>query len=186
MGRKILLIAASVFLIWQSFNLIGSLHIMGSLGAGLSFFIAFLINLYITGIFAFSGFALPTQKLLPDSYYQVKHPQRIIWYYDFFKVSYFRKFLLATVWRSKQQQKKYFDGKRAGLENLVTQSQKSEFGHLLPAITIAGVIIYLFILGLVKAGIMALLINIIGNIYPVILQRHHRMRIERLRIRYKD
>lgn len=183
MGKKIILIAASIFLIWQSVDLISVLSKLDNPGWSQSLFVSFLINLYLTGIFAFAGFALATQTLLPTSYYRIKHPRRLKKVYKSLKVSLFREFLLATFWRSKKQQGKFFDGTRKGIKNLETQAMKSEFGHLLPTITISFVAIYLFSIGLFILGIFTLLINIIGNVYPIILQRHHRMRIEILKKR---
>lgn len=58
---------------------------------------------------------------------------------------------------------------------------KSEFGHLIPFIIISFVSSYLILIDLVKLILFTLLINLIGNLYPIILQRHHRMRIQILR-----
>lgn len=55
---------------------------------------------------------------------------------------------------------------------------KSEFGHLIPFLILSIVSIYLLMVGLSKLAVFTLLINVIGNFYPIILQRHHRMRIQ--------
>ena len=144
---------------------------------------AFFINLFITGIFAFSGFAFPTQKLLPNSYYQIHHPKTLKKIYESLRVHMFRQILLATIWKSQKQRKKYFNGKENGIPNLEEQSRKSEFGHLIPFIIIGFVAFYLFVIGLTKIGLISLLINLIGNFYPIILQRHHRMRIQLIKKR---
>lgn len=78
------------------------------------------------------GFAFPTQKLMPDSYYQVTRPKKLKKIYQLLKVEAFRKALLATLWRNQKQREKFFDGTLEGIENLETQSKKSEFGHLIP------------------------------------------------------
>jgi len=62
MIKKTLLSVASIFLIWQSYDLLTHLDKLEINSWGLIIFIAWIINLYITGIFAFSGFAFPTQK----------------------------------------------------------------------------------------------------------------------------
>lgn len=181
MIKKIILSLASIFLIWQSYDLLIILDKLEMDSWGFLFFIAFLINLYITGIFAFAGFAFPTQKLLPTSYYKVNNPKKLKKTYKVLKVNVFRKMLLATFWKSKKQQSKYFNGKKDGIANLEEQSMKSEFGHLIPFIIICVISIYLFVIGAIVLGIFTLLINLIANLYPIILQRHHRMRIEILR-----
>jgi hypothetical protein len=91
---------------------------------------------------------------------------------------------LATFWRSKDQRKKYFNGKKNGIPTLIEQSMKSEFGHLLPFIILNIVGIYLIVIKLFALGLFTIFINLIGNMYPVILQRHHRMRIQLIHKRY--
>ncbi len=57
---------------------------------------------------------------------------------------------------------------------------KSEFGHLLPFVVIVVVSVYLIMIGKSRLGVASMIINLIGNLYPVILQRHHRMRIQNI------
>lgn len=186
MIRKILFSIASIFLIWQSYGLFYNLEYMKIDSWGLLIFIAWIINLFITGIFAFAGFAFPTQKLLPKSYYKVYHPKRLKKVYKLLKVEVFRQILLATLWKSQKQRQKYFNGKKDGIANLVSQSMKSEFGHLVPLVIICFISIYLFGIGRIKLSIFTFLINLIGNLYPIILQRYHRMRIQILRKRQES
>ncbi|MCX7550772.1 hypothetical protein [Xanthomarina sp. F2636L] len=183
MIKKIILILVSLFLFWQSFKLLSLINQIELNTWWFIGLIAFLINLFITGVFAFLGFALPTQKLITPSYYKVTNSKKLKRVYTFLKVDYFRNFLLATFWRNKNQRKKYFDGTLEGISTLDIQSRKSEFGHLIPFIIIIVVCIYFVILGLIKLAIITLLINILGNLYPIILQRHHRIRIQILRKR---
>lgn len=185
MVKKILLSLASIFLIWQSYKLLLTINNMAIDSWGLSMFMAWIINLFITGIFAFAGFAFPTERLLPNSYYKIHYPKKLKKAYGLLGVDLFRKMLLATLWRSKDQRQKYFNGTKAGIKNLVTQSKKSEFGHLLPLIILCAVSIYFMLMGLVKLAFLTFLINIIGNLYPMILQRHHRMRIQVLINRFQ-
>ena len=103
--------------------------------------------------------------------------------YKALRVDLFRKMLLATLWKSRKQRGKYFNGKKNGISNLVEQSMQSEFGHLIPFIAICFVSTYLIVIGEIKLGVFSLLINLIGNLYPIILQRHHRMRIQIIRKR---
>jgi hypothetical protein len=183
MIKKILLSIATIFLIWQSYQLLYNIDKLVINSYGLTIFIAWIINLFITGIFAFSGFAFPTQKLLPKSYYKIYHPKKLKKIYKVLRVDLFRKMLLATLWKSQKQRNKYFNGKESGISNLEEQSMKSEFGHLIPFIVICLVSSYLIVIGAIKLGVFSLLINVIGNLYPIILQRHHRMRIQIIRKR---
>ena len=165
MVKKTLLSIASTFLIWQSYLLISTLHISELNSWGEILFIAWLINLFITGIFAFAGFAFPTQNLIPKSYYQIYDSGKLKKIYKLLRVNDFRKMLLATFWRNQNQREKYFNGKKSGIRNFTMQSMKSEFGHLIPFIIINMVCIYLIAIGLIRLGVLTLLINLIGNMY---------------------
>ncbi len=183
MARKILFLFLSLFLIQQSWYILRRVHELELDSWVQIIFIAWIINLFITGIFAFAGFGFPTQKLMPQSYYHVSKPKMLKRIYNALGVNTFRKMLLATLWKNKNQRKKFFNGKSDGIATLEEQSMKSDFGHIVPFFLINLVSIYLFTIGLIKLSICCILINFIGNYYPVILQRHHRMRIQRLRKR---
>lgn len=175
--KKILLTGASVFLIWQSYELLTNIQHVETDSWFLILFIAWIINLFITGIFAFIGFAFPTQKLMPDAYYRVHNPERLKKTCSTIRIDLFRRFLLVTFWRGQKQRQQYFNGKRSGLDILSEKSMKSEFGHLIPFILLSGISFYFVFTGMCKLGLFTLLINLIGNLYPILLQRHHRMRI---------
>ena len=177
---------ATIFLIWQSYDLLRITHQLELNSWGLILFTAWLINLFITGIFALSGFAFPTQRLLPKSYYTIYQPKRLKQTYDVLGVNLFRRLLLATIWKSKKQRGKFFNGKVNGISNLAEQSMKSEFGHLIPFLLLCFLSVYFVEISAVKLGIFTFLINLIGNFYPVILQRHHRMRIQLIRQRQQS
>jgi len=183
MIKKILLSLSSIFLIWQSYSLLHSIDKLEINSWGLLFFIAWIINLFITGIFAFSGFAFPTQKLLSKSYYKICHPKRLKKFYKVLRVNLFRNMLLATIWKSQKQRKKYFNGEKNGISKLAEQSMKSEFGHLIPFLILCFLSVYFIAIDLIELGVFSLFINFIGNLYPIILQRHHRMRIQIIRKR---
>jgi len=184
MGRKILLTIASIFLISQSYKLVTTVEYFEIDSWLINFLLAWVINMFVTGIFACAVFAWPVENLFPEFYYKVHKPKRLKKIYKVLKVELFRKFLLATVWRSRVQQKKFFNGKSDGIDNLETQSRKSDFGHILPFILLLFISIYIILKGKVILGVMVSFFNLIGNLYPVILQRHHRMRIQVLRKRF--
>ena len=141
--------------------------------------ISFLLPLFITGIFAFPGFAYRTNKILPLSYYTLKNPDRLELVYRLLGVRYFN-YLLLIYWGRKKNRLKYFDGTRRGLSNFIYQSKQSEVGHLAAFVTILIVSMLLLTNGYTILVAMITGINIIGNLYPIILQRHHRVRIEKL------
>jgi hypothetical protein len=88
--------------------------------------------------------------------------------------------LLLTFWGTKKNRKTFFNGTKTGIENFIHMTKQSEFGHL-------GAFIVLFILSIIlliqKHHLLVsvlTIINVIGNFYPIVLQRFHRMRIARV------
>ena len=177
MLKKILLCLFSLFLIWQShIQITGSLqHPVQSLWA--TVLVAFIINLYVTGAVAFPSFAFPIERLFPDSYYKVTNSKRLKNVFKLMHVEGFRSFLLATFWRNKDQRNSFFDGTKAGIVNLERRSMNSEFGHLIALIVLVVISVLFLIKGQVGLALLITLINVLGNLYPIILQRHHRMRV---------
>ena len=44
-------------------------------------FLAFLLSLNVTGIFAFIGFVFPTHRLLPEQYFKIRNSKSVVrWY----------------------------------------------------------------------------------------------------------
>lgn len=182
--KKILFPLFSVFLFYRSIDLMNSLLASdpGSFGFSESFVVAFLLTLFITGVFAFPGFAYPTHQLIGHRYYKLKNQDKLKQVYSIMGVKYFRIFLLFVFWGRNKNRKKYFNGTRTGLQNFVYQSKQSEFGHLSAFVSIVLVNIILLMHRYYTLFIMVMVINIIGNLYPIILQRFHRLRIDKLNI----
>ena len=110
---------------------------------GYDFLIAYIIALFGTGIFAFVGFAYPTSKLIGRSYYRLRNPKQLQFWYRLLGLAYFRKFLMLFFWGSKKNRKKYFNGTRTG----IYQTHQSEFGHLGALFLVAFTNMYTFYLG---------------------------------------
>ena len=180
-AKKVLFPLFSLFLAYQTIGLLQTIYASKESNYSflVVFIIGFLITLFITGIVAFPGFVFPTNKLLPKSYYEIKNAERLKKIYQILNVPLFKKLLLIFFWGSKRNRKKYFDGSRKGISNLVYQSKQSEFGHFIAFILIVISSIFLLAKSFFITFIVVSIINLIGNVYPVILQRYHRLRIER-------
>ena len=179
--KRIFFIGMSIFLAWQSNKIFLGLEFVEDPSWSLQLFFALIFNLFITGIFAFAGFALPTENLIPSKFYEINDPKKVNLWFKKLKGELFRKFLLATVWRKKTDQKKFFDGTISGIKNFEVLTQKSEFGHLIPFVIISLLCVYFVKRGFWWAFFFTILINIIFNFYPILLQRHHRARLVRLK-----
>jgi hypothetical protein len=139
-----------------------------------------LLNLFISGIFAFTGFAYPSSRLLPDAYYTVKNPKVLTAAYNILGIKFFRSFLLMAFWGKEKNRKKYFNGTKSGIQNFDFQTRQSEFGHLGAFIVTTIVCVILLSNGHVITLLLTMALNIIANLYPIILQRMHRVKIQRL------
>jgi hypothetical protein len=183
-AKKLLLSFFSIFLAFRSVELYkfiqmaGPAHFnwIGILG------VSFALNLFITGVFALLGFAFLTNKVLPNSYYQIKDSKKLNMVYKILGVEYFKILLLMFFWGKKKNRKKYFDGTKTGIDNFDTQTRQSEFGHLAALITIMIVSFKLLMTGHFEIFYITSVINLVGNLYPIILQRTHRIQIERLKL----
>jgi len=178
MAKKVLFTIFSIFLVYQSIKLVGIISDKNIEAWWVNILLAIFINLFVTGIFAFLGFVYPTQKLLSGNYYKIDRISFQKKIYKLLKVETFRKFLLATVWRKKTAQKKFFDGTKSGIENLIIQSKKSDFGHFVPLVILLCLAIYWLMLGKWEIALLTTIINVFFNFYPILLQRQHRMRIQ--------
>ena len=178
--KKLLFPFVSAFLAYQFYELlrIVELNNADELHWISNFAFAFFIALCGTGIFAFVGFAYPTSKLLSNSYYRIKNPKKLQKVYAILGVKYFKYILLLFFWESKKNREKYFNGTRTGINNFVYQTHQSEFGHLGALLLVAITNLYALYLCHYGIAIFLFAINIVGNLYPIILQRHHRIRLE--------
>lgn len=181
--KKILFPLFSLFLLYRSIMLLKQLMVANpqDYSRTETFIISFLLTLFITGIFAITGFAYPTSSLLPANYYKVKNPVKTNQLYNALGVKYFKVLLLIFFWSSKRNRTKYFDGTRNGMQNFIYQTKQSEFGHLGAFVVIFIVSIVLILHHYYLLVAIATVINIIANLYPIILQRHHRYRILKIR-----
>ena len=180
-AKKILFVFLSVTLMFLSYRLITIVLLFSPTNSmSLIFIISLGIDASITGIFAFPGFVFATNKLLSSNYYIISNPKLLIKVYNLLGISFFRRALLFFFWGIKKNKVKYFNGTKGGLKNFIYQSKQSEFGHLASLVLIFPVSFIFIIKGHLYYAITTSIINIIGNLYPLILQRYHRSRIERI------
>lgn len=166
---------------YRSIELLKALTVIepNQFGFIINLLLAALIVLFVTGVFAFVGFAYPTKKLLPLSYYLIKKPAHVSWWYKLLGVKYFKVFF-AMCWSKSNNRKKYFNGTKRGLRNFVFQTKQSEFGHLVAFIMVIIFSIILLSHKHLQLIVLVTLLNIIANFYPVILQRFNKIRIDKL------
>ncbi len=150
------------------------------------FIFTFLANIFVLGSFALIGFAWPTYRLLPEYYYQISNPKKLLSITKKLGVIIFQIFLLQTFWKNKKQQKDYFNGTKSGIIHFINESKRSEFGHLLPFLILLILSFWSLYLGFWKMALVNFFLNILANFYPILLQRRHRARIYRVSMLLKD
>lgn len=179
--KTIVFILFSGFLGYQSYTLVS--HVLNApivFSTAESLWIACLLLLFITGTFAFIGFVLPTHRLLGQGYYKIKNEKELTQIYRLIGGKYFRYLLLLFFWGRKKNRKSYFSGTKSGLQQLEFNSKQSEFGHLGAFVIIQIIVLILAFQGRQLLVSTATLLNILINFYPIILQRMHRYRINRI------
>ncbi len=180
--KKIVFPLFSIFLIYRSIDLLRQLYYSAPIdfSFGELILIALLITLFVTGIFAFPGFAFPTSRVMPNRYWIPKNTARLNKIFNLLGVNIFKSILVLLFWGRKGNRKKYYNGTRTGLANFNLQSKQSEFGHLGAFLVILIISIILLLKGYFILVFLITILNVLFNFYPIILQRHHRIRILRL------
>lgn len=179
-------VLVSLFLAWQSVVAFNVLMEVRPKSWVLTAFVAWAFNMAVTGAFAIAGFVLPTYRLVPQGYYRVSRPELLRAIYQKLRVDLFRRALLATLWKDRSKRRRYFDGSASALGHLDTQSRLAEFGHTIPFVLLTAASCAWAFAGAVWLGAATLTFNVLGNLYPAVLQRHHRMRLQALRSRHRD
>ena len=172
----------SAFLLFQSVKLLPALSHRDPTSVGIleAFIWGYLLCLFLTGVFAFPVFAMTLYPLLGKKYYAISNPRRLRKIYRALKVDLFRRALLFFFWGSPKKRTEFFSGGKEGLNGLVIQTKQSEFGHVTAFVALIPALVYLLLQEHWKIALISFVVNIIGNFYPVILQRHHRMRVEKM------
>ena len=141
------------------------------------FLFAWTLNfMLMAGTFAFtetlkSPFASP--------YYNEKAWERRGKTYESFGIHFFRKVLVWTGWEKLNKKANPIEKNTKALLHLHYKTKQSEFGHILILIIVLGVTIYVaFAFGILQS-LWLLALNIVLNLYPILLQRYNRPRIER-------
>ena len=179
--KAIILLLLALILLYMSYSLVYQMlrqEQVFSFKEALS--LAALTNLYFTGVIALIGFALPSSKLLPKKYYRINNPKSLIGVYQTLGIKWFKYFLLITFWRAKKKQKQFFNGRKDGLKNFIFQSEQAEFGHIISFLFIEIFALVMLVRSNFEFALYCSVINVFFNFYPVVLQRYHRIRIQRI------
>ena len=99
--------------------------------------------------------------------------------YESFGVNFYRKLLVWTGWEKLNKKSNPIERNIKALMHLHYQTKQSELGHVVILIIVLGFNVFVAVkFGIVKS-LWLLILNILLNLYPVLLQRYNRPRIER-------
>lgn len=126
-----------------------------------------------------STFVEVVNSPMTSAYYNEKEWERKGKIYEFIGINYFRKLLVLIGWEKVIRKSNPIEKNTAALMNLHHQTKKSELGHLIIWYVVLCFTVFVALqFGFLKA-IWLLALNILLNLFPVLLQRYNRPRIER-------
>lgn len=182
--KKILFPLLSLFLIYDAqrwfFALLSSDP--QQLSVGSSLFYAFMLNIDLLGIVAIPGFVYPLYRSAGVVFYRTPEflKEDIVSLYKLLRVEYFRRVISFLFWKRGANRRSFFDGTKSGLHGMILSSQRAEFGHWFGLVVVELISINLFLQNYFITCLFATLFNTVLNLYPIILQRYHRIRVEKL------
>lgn len=117
---------------------------------------------------------------LASSYYDQKKWERRGKVYEHLGINFFRKLLVWTGWERLIRKSNPVEKNAEALIHLHNQTKKSELGHLIILVLVSGFNFFVaFKFGFSKS-LWLLVLNILLNLYPVLLQRYNRPRLARI------
>ncbi|KQC01724.1 hypothetical protein [Pedobacter sp. Hv1] len=116
---------------------------------------------------------------LNATYYHEKGWEKGGKIYEQLGINFFRKLLIWIGWEKLNKKSNPVAKHTNTLIHLHNRTKQSELGHLLILIIVLGFTIFVaFKFGFVKA-LWLILLNVLLNLYPILLQRYNRPRLER-------
>ena len=163
----IFIVIITIVLVYALINYIG-MH---------GFLFAWTLNfLLMSCVFAFTE-TLKSQLASP--YYTEKAWEQRGKIYESFGINFFRKLLVWIGWEKLNKKANPIEKNTKALMHLHYRTKQSEFGHIIVFIIVFGFTIYsVFKFGVLQS-LWLLILNLLLNLYPILLQRYNRPRLER-------
>lgn len=141
------------------------------------FLFAWTLNfLLMSCVFAFTE---TLKSELASSYYDEKAWEQRGKIYESFGIHFFRKLLVWIGWEKLNKKANPIEKNTKALLHLHYKTKQSELGHIIILIIVLGFNIYVAFKFGVLQSLWLLILNIVLNFYPILLQRYNRPRIER-------
>lgn len=170
MRKPLLLILILIFSIAAIYALV---HYIKMDGFAFAWALNFLLMLAVS---AFTG-ALKSK--LASSYYHEKAWERKGKIYEYLGINFFRKLLVWTGWEKVVRKSFPIESNTQSLTKLYYQTKKSELDHAIILPIVLGFNVFVAIKFGILKSLWLLILNILLNLYPILLQRYNRPRIKR-------
>jgi hypothetical protein len=170
MRKGLILVSIIVITIAATYALI---HYVGTEGFAFAWALNFLL---MAGALTFTE---TLKSELTSSYYTTKPWERGGRIYELFGVNLFRKLLVLIGWEQLNKKTNPVERNTQALVHLHYRTKQSELGHLIILIIVLAFnLVVAFRFGILQS-LWLLALNVVLNLYPIILQRFNRPRLER-------
>jgi hypothetical protein len=124
----------------------------------------------------------PMGLSLPDGWHRLRPWETDGSIYHWFGIEPYRKALLASPFGPNAFLK--FEGRRAQFPELEQFTRNAEMGHLTLLVASAGATAVALLTGYSRTAFFLTVVNVPWNVYPVLLQRYTRARLQGIRRRF--
>lgn len=169
--RKYILL--SITIIITIFLVYGLVYKVGMLG----FLFAWMLNFVLMMCVFFFTETLKSE--FKSDYYLEKTWEKKGKIYEAFGINLFRKLLVIVGWEKLNKKANPVDKNLQALVHLEYRTKQSELGHIIIFFIVLAFTIYVGITFGIKETLSLLILNILLNVYPVLLQRYNRPRLQR-------
>lgn len=99
--------------------------------------------------------------------------------YELLGIHFFRKLLVWVGWEKMNKKNNPVEKNFQALIHLEYRTKQSELGHIIILIIVLGFTVFVAVKFGIMKSIWLLVLNILLNLYPILLQRYNRPRLER-------
>ncbi|CAM3702687.1 hypothetical protein FSS13T_18890 [Flavobacterium saliperosum S13] len=169
--RKAILICLNLIItILLVYGLVSRIGLQG-------FLFAWMLNLVLMMCVFFFTETLKSE--LKSKYYSEKEWERKGKIYESLGVNGFRKVLVWIGWEKLNKKANPVKKNLKALLHLEYRTRQSELGHLIIFFIVTGFTIYVALTFGLLASLWLFILNIVLNLYPIVLQRYNRPRLRR-------
>jgi hypothetical protein len=169
--RKYLLL--SLIIIFSTLLVYGLVSKLGLQG----FLFAWMLNLVLMMCVFFFTESLKAE--LSSDYYSEKAWEKKGRTYEMLGINIFRKILVLVGWEKLNKRENPVAKNSEALIHLEYRTKQSELGHLIIFFIVLAFTIYVAITISIQESLWLFLLNLLLNVYPILLQRYNRPRLKR-------